>query len=47
MHEFGLDAAALVQTVEQVLGEPLHITEADLAAVRFSEFFSETQQEAL
>lgn len=47
MREYGLDAAALVQTVEQVLGEPLHITEADLAAVRFSDFFSETQQEAL
>lgn len=47
MREYGLDAVALVQTVEQVLGEPLDITDADLAAVRFSDFFSETQQEAL
>jgi transketolase len=47
MREYGLDAAALVRTVEQMLGEPLHISEAHLAAVRFSDFFGETQQEAL
>jgi transketolase len=41
MREYGLDALALVEKVEALVGEKLNITAADLAAVRL-----ETQREA-
>ena len=47
MSHYGLDAIALVQRIEQLLGEKLHITEDDLAAVRFDDVHSEAKAEAL
>ena len=41
MREYGLDALALVEKVEALVGEKLNITAADLEAVRL-----ETQREA-
>jgi transketolase len=34
LREYGLDALALVRAVEDLAGEPLHIDEGGLAAVR-------------
>ncbi|MBA3947675.1 MAG: transketolase [Herpetosiphonaceae bacterium] len=47
MHEYGLDAIALVQQVEALLSVQLGITEADLAAVRLDAVHSEAKAEAL
>lgn len=47
MRELGLDAAALVQAVEQLLNTRLGITEADLAAVRLTAVHSNAKAEAL
>lgn len=47
MREYGLDAISLVQKIESILKQPLNISEADLAGVRLSTFYSEGQQEAL
>ncbi len=47
MKHYGLDAIALVQRIEQLLDEKLHITEEDLAAVRFDEVHSAAKAEAL
>jgi transketolase len=46
MREYGLDALALVSTVENLLGEKLGISESDLAAVRL-EIQREAKAEAL
>jgi transketolase len=47
MREYGLDALALVRTVEAVLQQPLGITESDLAAVRIAPVHSAAKAEAL
>jgi len=47
MREYGLDALALVQTVERLVGEPLGIEEKDLQAVRLQAVHSEAKAEAL
>ncbi len=47
MREYGLDALALVQTVEKLLGEPLGIEEKDLQAVRLQAVHSQAKAEAL
>ena len=47
MREYGLDALALVQTVERLVGEPLGIKEKDLQAVRLQAVHSEAKAEAL
>lgn len=47
MREYGLDAPALVRGVEQLLGRPTGVTEADLEAVRIEEVHSMAKAEAL
>ncbi len=47
MHEYGLDAIALVRQVEQLTGQRTGITESDLAAVRLAPVHSEAKAEAL
>ncbi len=47
MREYGLDALALVRQVEKLLGAPLDIGEADLAAVRLEAAHGEAKAEAL
>jgi transketolase len=47
MKHYGLDAMALVLRIEELLEEKLHISEDDLAAVRFDEVHSEAKAEAL
>jgi transketolase len=47
MREYGLDAMALVQKVELLLGRDLKITSADLAAIRLEAVHSEAKVEAL
>lgn len=47
MRTHGLDAMALVQEVEKMVGENLNVTEADLKAVRFDAVHSEAKAEAL
>ena len=47
MREHGLDALALVQAVEQMLGARLDVKEADLAAVRLDAVHSAAKAEAL
>ena len=47
MRTHGLDAMALVQKTEQIVGEKLNITEADLKQVRLDEVHSEAKAEAL
>jgi transketolase len=47
MREYGLDALALVRTVENLVGEPLGIEESDLQAVRLQAVHSEAKAEAL
>ena len=47
MKEHGLDAAALVRAVEQLVGEDLHIAESDLQAIRLQEVHSAAKAEAL
>jgi len=47
MKEYGLDAAALVQSVEQLTGEPLNLTEDDLAAVHLEPAESTAKAEDL
>ena len=47
MREYGLDAMALVGTIEKLLGTPLNISEDDLAAVRLVAVHSEHKTEAL
>jgi len=47
MRTHGLDAMALVQKTEQMIGEKLNITEADLMAVRLDNVHSEAKAEAL
>lgn len=47
MREYGLDAIALVQEVEKLLGAKLNITEEDLAAVRLEAVHSSAKAEAL
>ncbi len=47
MHEYGLDAMALVQQVETLLRIQLGISEADLAAVRLDAVHSAAKAEAL
>jgi transketolase len=47
MREYGLDAIALVRTVEQLLGADFGIIESDLAAVRLDAVHSEAKAEAL
>ena len=47
LRHYGLDALALVQTVEKLLGTPLNISEADLLAVRLDQVHSAAKAEAL
>ena len=47
MREYGLDALALVQAVERLLGSKLGISEADLAEVRLEAVHSAAKAEAL
>jgi len=47
LRHYGLDALALVQTVERLLGTPLNISEADLLAVRLDQVHSAAKAEAL
>ncbi len=47
MHEYGLDAIALVTKVEQLIGTTLGISESDLAAVRLEAAHSEAKAESL
>ncbi len=47
MREYGLDAMALVQQVEGLLGAGFGLTEADLAAVRLEAAHSDAKAEAL
>ena len=47
MRTHGLDALALVEKVEEMVGEELNITEADLKQVRFDDVHSEAKAEAL
>ena len=47
MKELGLDAAALVRKVEEMVGQPLGITEEDLTAVRLTAVHSDAKAEAL
>ena len=47
MREYGLDAIALVQAIEKLIGEKLNITEDDLAAVRLEATHSDAKAEAL
>jgi transketolase len=47
MREYGLDALALVGGVEELLGRPTGIAEADLEAVRIEEVHSLSKAEAL
>ncbi len=47
MREYGLDAIALVAEVEKLVGQPLGITDADLAAVRLEAVHSSAKAEAL
>ena len=47
MREYGLDALALVRSVEKLLGEPLGIDEKDLQAVRLQAVHSQAKAEAL
>lgn len=47
MRELGLDAAALVRQVERLVGQPLGITEDNLAAVRLTAVHSDAKAEAL
>lgn len=47
MRKYGLDAMALVQEVEKMVGENLSISEADLKAVRLNAVHSEAKSEAL
>lgn len=47
MKKLGLDAAALVRKVEEMVGQRLDITEDDLAAVRLTAVHSDAKAEAL
>lgn len=47
MRKYGLDALALAQAVEKLLGRPLKIGEADLQAVRLDKVHSAAKVEAL
>lgn len=47
MRKYGLDALALTRAVENLLGRPLHISEADLSAVRLDAVHSAAKVEAL
>jgi transketolase len=47
MREYGLDALALVQAVERMVGHDLDITETDLQAVRLEAVHSAAKAEAL
>lgn len=47
MREYGLDALALTQAIERLVGEPLHIREEELAAVRLDAVHSAHKVEAL
>lgn len=47
MREYGLDALALTRAVERVIGQPLHIQEEELTAVRVDAVHSEHKVEAL
>ena len=47
MREYRLDAAALTQSVEQLIGRPLGISEEDLEAVRLDAVHSAAKAEAL
>ncbi len=47
MREYGLDAIALVQTIEELLGQDLDITETDLQTVRLEAVHSSAKAEAL
>ncbi len=47
MSEYNLDAMSVVRAVEEMVGEPIGVTENDLATVRISEFTATAQLEAL
>ena len=47
MHEYGLDAIALMHKVEQLMGTSFGIAESDLKAVRLTAVHSEAKAEAL
>ena len=47
MRTHGLDAIALVQKVEKMVGENLNITDADLESVRLDDVHSDAKAEAL
>lgn len=47
MRKYGLDALALVQAVEKLLGRPLKIGEKDLQSVRLDKVHSAAKVEAL
>ena len=47
MRKYGLDALALVQAVQSLLGRPLKISEEDLQVVRIEAVHSAAKVEAL
>ncbi len=47
MKEYGLDAIALVRAAEELLGQPLGLTDADLAAARLETIRAEAKPEDL
>ncbi|MGQ9889198.1 MAG: transketolase family protein [Aggregatilineales bacterium] len=47
MKAYGLDASALLRAVEQLIGQPTGVTEADLAEVRIQPVHSAAKAEAL
>ena len=47
MREYGLDALAVVEEVEKLIGKTFGLTEKDLAAVRLEATHSEAKAEAL
>jgi transketolase len=47
LHEYGLDAAALVRGIEELTGRRTGVSESDLASVRIEEVHSLAKAEAL
>jgi hypothetical protein len=47
MRKYGLDALALVHRVEEVIGEPLNISETDLSNVQLSTFHHSMLEETV
>jgi transketolase len=47
MRRYGIDAVALIEVVEQLVGQRFNLSEADLATARVDTYINEKQQEAL